>query len=111
MALQLHNCILEGAVPFVDAQSLEQHHEDHGMMLGLPTPAEYEKAAEDFLFGPLCDACHECHRPQGGRARFDTVSYKYGAISADGHIATFMILEGINHHYPSNWAYYLSRCK
>lgn len=80
-------------------------------MLGFYTPAEYEKAAEDFLFGPLCDTCHECQRPQGGKARFDAVSYKYGAVSAYGHIATFMIIEATLHCYPTNWAYYISRCK
>jgi hypothetical protein len=79
-------------------------------MLGVWTSADYEARAEDFLNGPLCPTCYECNRPQGGRARFDTMTNRYGVVSAWGHIATFMILESITHAYPTNWAYYISRC-
>jgi len=97
-------------VPFRDALALQVHYDDHAVMLGISTTAEYESEAEYFLNGPLCETCHECHRPQGGRVRFDPASNRYAAESAWGHIATYMILESIAHEYISNWAYYNSRC-
>jgi hypothetical protein len=79
-------------------------------MLGTLTLADYEAQAEVFMNGPLCPTCEECFRPQGGRVRFDIMTYRYGAVSAWGHIATYMIVESTLHEYPSNWAYFQSRC-
>ena len=79
-------------------------------MLNVYSVAQYEAEAEFFMNGPLCATCRECNRPQGGRARFDYVSQRYGAVSAWGHIATYMVLEPILHYYPTNWEYYISRC-
>jgi hypothetical protein len=102
--------VIERCVPFRDAKALELHYEDHAVLLGAQTLVEYESMAETFMFGPLCTTCYECNRPLGGRARFDSLTSRYGVVSAWGHIATFMILESILHHYPTNWDYYLSRC-
>ena len=86
------------------------HYDSHAALLGYPTPNEYEAEADDFLNGPLCATCYECNRPQGGRARFDAMTNRYGAVSAWGHVATYMVLESVTHAYPTNWEYYVSRC-
>lgn len=97
-------------MPFRDALDCEEHFQDHGTLLNIATVQDYEHAADQFMHGILCNTCYECHRPQGGRVRFDAVSSRYGVVTTYGHIATFMIVESINHHYPTNWEYYISRC-
>jgi hypothetical protein len=98
------------AVPFRDSRSLETHFFDHAALLGVQELMEYAISAENFLNGPLCATCSECNRPQGGRVRFDIMTSRYGAVSALGHIATYMVVESICHEYPTNWEYFVSRC-
>jgi len=97
-------------VPFRDAIDLQQHFGDHGHEFGIITELAYEARADAFLFGPRAATTMECFRPQGGRARYDTVTQEYGTVRRDGTIATYFIPNPAIHGEPSNLAYYHKHC-
>lgn len=89
---------------------LQQHFENHGHEFGLATANEYLAMAERFLNGPMGPDMLDCERPQGGYFRYDTVTDEYGAIRADGFIATYMIPDPLVHGLPTNLDYFESNC-
>jgi pyocin large subunit-like protein len=102
----------DGFVPFRSPNDLQQHFSDHAAeFVGIKTSADYLARAEAFLNGPLASTTTlECHRPQGGRARYDTVTQEYGSVRRDGTIATYFIPDPAVHLEGSNLDYYNSHC-
>ncbi len=98
-------------MPFRDDKTLREHFLDHGTELGIATEAEYLARAEAFLNGPLGANALECNRPQGGRARYDTVTEEYGSVSSRGYICTYMRPNPRIHGLPTNLDYYHLKCR
>lgn len=99
-------------VPFRDPTDLAQHFEDHRYgFVGLTTVADYLARAEAFLYGPVRATALECPRPQGGYARYDTMTEEYGSVRVDGTIATYFIPDPAIHGLISNLAYFHRHCQ
>ena len=99
------------AVPFRDLRDAEQHFEDHGHeFIEVLTVDDYVERAEWFMNGPMSATGLECSRPQGGRARYDPATDEYGAVRADGTIATYFIPNPHEHWCPSNMQYFRDHC-
>jgi filamentous hemagglutinin len=100
------------SVPFRSPNDSRQHFSDHAAeFVGIVTEADYILLAEAFMNGPKSASTLECNRPQGGRARYDSVTQEYGSVRADGTIATYFIPNPAIHGLPSNLDYYLLHCK
>ena len=99
-------------MPFRDNEDLEEHFEDHKAEFpGITRVQSYLILAERFLNGPLSPTAVECLRPQGGRCRYDRVTEEYGAVRADGTIATYFRPNPAIHGLASNMEYYLLHCR
>lgn len=99
-------------MPFRDALDLREHFEAHqAEFMGVRTADEYLARAEAFLNGAMSATALECNRPQGGRARYDTVTQEYGSVRVDGTIATYFIPDPAIHGLASNLDYYYAHCR
>jgi hypothetical protein len=66
-------------VPFANALELGIHFRKHGHKFGHRTAAEYEKAADAFMFDAKNANTLECVRPNGRRrCRLETVALHFG---------------------------------
>lgn len=79
------------------------HFQKHGHEFGAADAAEYERMADDFMFGPMdLRNVRECRRPnRGARLRFNTWNRRFGSASgAPEYIKTFYIVaqSTINFH-------------
>jgi hypothetical protein len=102
----------DSSVPFRNLNDLRQHFSDHqAEFVGIVTEVDYLARAEAFLNGPKSPTALECLRPQGGMARYDSVTQEYGSIRRDGTIATYFIPNPATHGLPSNLDYYHEHCK
>ncbi len=99
------------AVPFKTEAKLLEHLSAHGHEFGVTTAEEYLLLAERFLMGACPLDVRECLRPQGGYCRYNELSNEYGAVTADGLIATFMKPDPAVHGLPTNLDYFLRKCR
>lgn len=59
-------------MPFANTFERDLHYAKHGHHFGAADAFEYERLADDFLYGPMGADTHECIRPLGkDRVRFD----------------------------------------
>ena len=98
-------------MPFEDRADLLDHFADHGQEVGANTAADYERLADNFMFGPRGPDVEECIRPQGGFVRFDKVTQEYGAVNSRGFVSTYFIADPNVHREASNLAYFRKRCR
>ena len=100
------------SVPFRSDTDLREHFSHHvGEFPNIKTETEYLARAEAFLNGPRASTTLECRRPQGGYARYDTVTQEYGSVRRDGSIATYFIPDPTVHLKGSNLEYYNCKCR
>ena len=78
-------------MPFRDATQLRLHFLRHGREFGLATAADYERMADEFMFGPMNADTRECNRPGGRRrCRLDFRAVHFGiAARARAFVVTF----------------------
>src|ERR1700737_4477396 len=58
------------------------HYQKHGHQFAVVDATDYERMADDFMFGPMGGNTRQCHRPnQGSRLRFDTWNKQFGSAS------------------------------
>jgi hypothetical protein len=80
-------------VPFRDIISLEQHFQDHKHEFGVATKEDYEKMADEFMFGNMNPATHQCVRINDVSVRLDFVNRHFGTAEAARRIIwTFHIV-------------------
>lgn len=61
-------------MPFANPAERDLHYAKHGHQFGAVDPLEYERLADDFLYGAMAVSTHECIRPD----RIDRVRFDYG---------------------------------
>lgn len=98
-------------VPFETKQDLLDHFSDHGHQFGVSIVEDYERLADTFMFGPRGPNVEECVRPQGGFARYDTVTQEYGTVDRRGFLNTYFIPDPAIHGYRDNLTYFRVRCR
>lgn len=78
-------------MPFANAYERDIHFVKHGHKFGASDALEYERMADEFMFGPLGAQTHECIRPEGiDRIRFDFgTRYEGVACRAPEFLRTF----------------------
>ena len=83
-------------VPFDTQMKRDIHFQKHGHEFGAVDAADYERMADDFMFGLMNAYTRECQRPNhGSRLRFNTWNRRFGSASvAPAHLKTF---------YRVNW--------
>jgi len=78
------------------------HFQKHGHQFAALNAADYERMADEFMFGLMGLNTRECRRPnQGSRLRFNTSNRRFGGASiAPAFLKTFYIVaQGtINYH-------------
>lgn len=100
------------ATGFDDASSRADHYQRHGAEFGFTSEVEYERAARDFLNGPLAVTILRCIRQGNGDIiRYDTVTQAFAIMRPDGTIKTFYKPKVTWHKYSSNMAYFQAECK
>jgi hypothetical protein len=66
-------------MPFANALERATHYLRHGTQFGCASEDEYEKLAEQFLFGGMDSHTNECVRPSGNdRLRFRALDRDFG---------------------------------
>jgi len=91
-------------MPFCDAWERATHFAKHGHEFAAVDAMEYERIADDFIFGPRDAVTHECTRPSGHeRLRFDFVIRYFGVarvVPAPECVKTFYVVKGstVAHH-------------
>ena len=98
-------------VPFECRQDLLDHFSAHGHEFGVSIEQDYERLAEAFMFGTRGANVEECFRPQGGFARYDTVTQEYGTVDRRGFLSTYFIANPAIHGYRDNLTYFRARCR
>jgi hypothetical protein len=71
------------------------HFQKHGHHFGVADAAEYERLADEFMFGQMGQHTRQCHRPnRGSRLRFDTWNRRFGgaAPAPPEFVKTFYIV-------------------
>ena len=78
-------------MPFANDMERELHFWKHGEDFGAVDSLEYERLADDFMYGALGIDTHECIRPQGvDRVRFDYGTHFEGiACTQPAFLRTF----------------------
>jgi hypothetical protein len=74
---------------------LATHFRKHGHKFGAATESDYERLAEQFLFGAMDSDMQDCIRPDGiDRIRFKSGNQYFGvAIIAQSFVRTFYPVE------------------
>lgn len=65
-------------MPFIDDLQRDTHFLRHGRRCGAATAHDYERMADEFMFGSIAGDARECVRPRGDRVRFGFVTEKFG---------------------------------
>jgi hypothetical protein len=83
------------------------HFAKHGRAVGARDEADYERMAEEFMFGERDRNTRECTRPnRGQRLRFNTWSKRFGGADsvAPEYLRTFYIVSQghIDYHGGEN---------
>lgn len=82
-------------MPFSNQVERDLHFTKHGHKFGAVDASEYERMAEEFLFGPLAGDSRDCTRPNNGdRVRFGFVTH------LEGVARRFPVPECIRTFYP-----------
>jgi hypothetical protein len=78
-------------MPFANVLERDLHFTKHGHKFGASDALEYEKLADEFLYGPMDISTHECIRPRGiDRVRFDYGTHYEGvACRVPDFVRTF----------------------
>lgn len=81
-------------MPFQDALERDLHFAKHGVEFGAIDAVEYERMADNFMFGAIALEVHECFRPGGSdRIRFGFLTYRLRvACISPQFIRTFHIV-------------------
>lgn len=90
-------------VPFATSLHRDIHFKKHGARFGASDAEEYERMADEFMFGDKDRNTRECTRPnRGQRLRFNTWTRYFGSAAsvAPEHLKTFYVVEQghINFH-------------
>jgi|SRR5208282_1636845 len=81
-------------VPFETPMKRDLHFHKHGRAVGALSANDYERMADEFMFGAMNRSTRQCQRPyQGDRLRFDTWNKRFGSASvAPEFLRTFFIV-------------------
>jgi pyocin large subunit-like protein len=100
------------AIGFEDEGSRDDHYLRHGSDFGLTSAEDYERAAREFLNGPLSTTIQRCvRRGNGDLIRYDSATQAFAVMRSDGTIKTFYKALITWHKYSSNLAYFQAECK
>ena len=72
--------IIVAGVPFKSALERDLHFAKHGHKFRASDALQYERMADEFMFGALGPRTHECFRPEQHRVRFDFGTYHEGVV-------------------------------
>ena len=100
-------------MPFANSMELAIHFRKHGHKFGAATETDYERLAEQFLFGIMDSDTQDCIRPDGiDRVRFKNSNRYLGvAIIAPGFVRTFFPVEAWHiAHYGGTVGYLAFEC-
>jgi hypothetical protein len=90
------------------------HFQKHGHEFAALDAADYERMADEFMFGAMDAHTRQCHRPlQGSRLRFSTWNRRFGtaAAVAPEFVKTYHIVaQGIVNSHGGDMAYFGWEC-
>lgn len=99
---------------FNSPESLTDHFDRHGALLGAKTELEYLHLADEFFGIPVpSGSVHlfECTRAKDGdKIRYDDQTKRFGVLSKDNVIRTFYVLTTAIRIYGSGLNYFRSEC-
>jgi filamentous hemagglutinin len=100
------------AIGFEDASSRADHYERHGAEFGITSEFDYERAACDFLNGPLDASILRCVRQGNGDSiRYNMITQAFAVMRSDGILKTFYKPQVSWHKFSSNLVYFQVECK
>jgi hypothetical protein len=100
-------------MPFTNQIQRDLHFLKHGHKFGAANADEYEKMAEDFMYGPMKISMRECTRPnKAHRLRYNDLNRHFGAACvAPAVLMTFYPVPSRTiHHHGGNAAYFAHEC-
>jgi len=78
-------------VPFATVYSRDSHFQRHGQAVGAVDSADYERMADDFMFGAMNVNTRECRRKNLDFVRLDFVTAHFGVSALPRVLKTFFI--------------------
>lgn len=77
------------SVTFRNSKLLNEHYEKHGIDMGFPDAASYEKAASAVVTNP--DALHKIEKEDGDDVYYVEATNEFVIVSTDGYIRTYFL--------------------
>ncbi len=83
----------------------------HGSEFSVATAVEYETLADAFLGVVKEDGTLECTRKSGELVRFNPRNDKFGILTVDGYVKTFMVIVPLQNARQTNLEYFQWNCR